>query len=49
MNIKELEKIIGADSLEYITVDDLVQAIGLPVTNSVPHVLRRIYGRRNSG
>ncbi len=30
MNIKELEKIIGADSLEYITVDDLVQAIGLP-------------------
>ncbi|MPN36276.1 Amidophosphoribosyltransferase [bioreactor metagenome] len=30
MEIEELRKIIGADSLEYITQEDLINAIGLP-------------------
>jgi amidophosphoribosyltransferase len=30
MNIRQLEREVGADSLEYITEEDLVEAIGLP-------------------
>ncbi|MGI6784201.1 MAG: amidophosphoribosyltransferase [Aminivibrio sp.] len=30
MNLKQLEREVGADSLDYITEEDLVEAIGLP-------------------
>lgn len=34
MDIKQLEKQVGADSLDYITEEDLITAIGLPVSHS---------------